>query len=212
MANRYTYQFNGSFKPKMSQIEGFVSIGTGGLLNYPPAYPVFPVATGATGGIVGSVQTGPPLGYLPGQATAAVPTGWQGGFSGAIGLLGAGVDGIQRVATGLYTFHLSDDWARLDSVQVSYLATPSGIPTGPRAFPTVSGMYAQDVGWYVAQHTVGLGNSVVTGGATLPFFPGPNPKNTIWIQFTDGGNIQDLNNSDGFFIDIRVRDSLAGVQ
>ena len=33
MANRYQYQFNASYKPKMVQIEGFVSIGTGGTVN-----------------------------------------------------------------------------------------------------------------------------------------------------------------------------------
>ena len=213
MANRYTYQFNGSFKPKMSQIEGFVSIGTGGLLNFPDAYPIFPVATGATGGVAGSVQTGAPRGLMPGQATASSPTGWVGaGFSGCVGLLGAGVDGIQRISTGLYAIKLSDDWARLDSIQVTYQATPSGIPTGTVGQVGFSGSPNAPVDWYLVQHTVGQGNSVVTGGMTLPFFPGPNPKNTIWIQFGRQTTAYELNNSDGFYVDIRVRDSLAGVQ
>lgn len=210
MANRYTHQFNGSFKPRMNQIEGFISIGTGGLLNCPDAYPVFPVATGATGGIVGSVQTGVPRGLMPGQATAGVPTGWGGGFSGTVGLIGAGLDGVQRVGTGLYALKLSDDWVRLDSVQVSYLASPSGVPTMIGGQVGFSGSPNQPLDWFVAQHTVGQGNTVMTGGVTLPLFPGGNPKNTIWIQFGRSAPAE-LSNSDGFYIDIRVRDSLAGV-
>jgi hypothetical protein len=212
MGNRYTHQFNGSFKPRMNQIEGFVSIGTGGLLNAIPAYPIFPVATGATGGLAGSVQTGVPLGLMPGQATASAPTGWNNnGFSGCVGLLGAGLDGIQRVGTGLYALKLSDDWVRLDSMQVTYLASPSGVPTGTLGQNGFSGSPLTSVDWNIAQHTVGLGNSVVTGGMTLPFYPGMNPKNTIWLQFTRNGPYE-LNNSDGFYIDIRLRDSTAGVQ
>ena len=213
MGNRYTHQFNASFKPRMHQMEGFISIGTGGLVNSIPAYPIFPVATGATGGVAGSVQTGVPLGLMPGQATAGVPTGWQGaGFSGVIGLLGAGAQGVQRVGTGLYALQLSDDYVRLDYIDINFVASPSGIATGALNPPGFSGSYQQDVGWYVTQHTVGLGNSVATGGMTLPVFPGPNPKNTIWIQFTQGGMTTELANSSGFFIDIRLRDSLAGVQ
>jgi hypothetical protein len=207
MANRYTYQFNGSLKPKMNQIEGFVSIGTGGTVNSPLAYPIFPVATGATGL---AVQTGPPLFPLPGQATAAVPTGWQGGFSGCVGLIGAGVQGVQRVGTGLMAIGLSDDWVSLDSLQVNIQTSPSGTPTGPIQ-PGFSGCYQADLGWCIAQHTVGLGNSVVTGGYTGFFNPGPNPKNMIWLQFTQGGQNADLPAGGGFYIDIRVRDSLAGV-
>lgn len=210
MANRYTYQFNGSFKPKMNQIEGFVSVGTGGLLNYPDAYPVFPVATGATGGL--GQQTGAPRGLMPGQVTGGVPTGWQGGFSGAVGLFGAGVDGIQRVGTGTYAIHLSDDWTRLDSIQVQGFAGASGVGTGALNPPGFSGSYQQDIGWVLLQHTVGAGNTVATGGMTLPVFPGMNPKNTIWIQFTQGGINSELNQGAGFFIDLRLRDSLAGVQ
>jgi hypothetical protein len=212
MGNRYTHQFNGSFKPRMVQIEGFVSIGTGGQLNWPDAYPIFPVATGATGGLAGSVQTGAPRGLMPGQATAGLPTGWQGaGFSGCVGLLGAGLDGVQRVGTGLYALKLSDDWVRLDSIQVSYQAGPSGIATGVAGSAGFSGSPNQPVDWYVVQHTVGAGNSVTTGGVTLPFFPGPNPKNTIWIQFGRSAPAE-LGNSDGFYIDIRVRDTQSGVQ
>ena len=209
MGNRYSYQFNASLKPKMSQIEGFVSIGTGGLLNYPPAYPIVPVATGATGTLG---QTGAPLGLMPGQATAGVPTGWQGGFSGAVGLIGAGLDGIQRVGTGLYALQLSDDWVRLDGATINLFAGASGgVPTGG-VTPGYSGMFQQDMGWYIKDHTIGLGNSIVTGGMTLPVFPGGNPKNRIYLQFTQGSAPADLANSSGFWIDLRVRDSLSGVQ
>lgn len=211
MANRYTYQFNGSFKPKMSQIEGFVSIGTGGLLNAPPAYPIFPVATGPTGGYQTATQTGAPLFVLPGQATAGVGTGWQGGFSGCVGLMGAGVLGIQRVATGLLAVVLQDDWVSLDSIQCNILSSPSGTPTGA-VLPGFSGAYQQDLGWFVAQHTVGQGNTVTTGGVTGFFVPGPNPKNTIWLQFMQGGSTSDLAPGAGFFLDIRVRDALNGVR
>ena len=105
---------------------------------------------------------------------------------------------------------LSDDWVALDSVNCNILTSPSGTPTGPIQ-PGFSGCYQQDLGWQVAQHTVGLGNTVQTGGYTLPVFPGPNPKNMIYIQFTQGGQTVDLPAGAGFFIDIRVRDSTAGV-
>lgn len=202
MANRYQYQFNGSLKPKMSQIEGFVSIGTGGLVNAPDAYPIFPVGTGATG-ISG--QTGVPRGLLPGSATAGVPTGWQGGFSGVIGMLGAGLAGVQRVATGAYVLVLQDDWAHLDSVQV--------IPLG--GFATVAvGTGGTGVGVSIVDHTVGLGNTVATGGVTGWLGAGVNPKNEIFIQFVSesSGLPVDLTKGSGFFVDIRLRDSLAGPQ
>lgn len=194
MANRYTYQFNGSFKPKMSQIEGFVSIGTGGLLNFPDAYPVFPVGTGATGA---AGQTGVPRGLLPGQATAALPTGWVGGFSGTLGMFGAGVQGLQRVATGFYALQLSDDWVRLDSIQVTPYTNATGVT---------------NISDLVVQHTVGLGNTVQTGGLTMPNFSSSNPKNTIYIQFHASGNQVDIPLGGGFWVDIRLRDSLNGPQ
>ena len=187
MANRY--QFNGSLKPKMSQIEGFVSIGTGGQVNFPDQS-----GLGTPSG--GSVSTGVPRGLLPGQATAGNPTGWLGGFSGVIGLLGAGVDGVQRISTGLYALHLQDDWVRLDSIQIS--------PFNP----------GTAVDWFVKEHTVGLGNTIATGGFTGILAAGNNPKNTVWIQFTSGASAlaQDLQLGGGFYVDIRVRDSLSGPQ
>jgi hypothetical protein len=189
MANRYTYQFNASYKPRMMQIEGFVSIGTGGLLNYPDQS-----GLGVPSG--GSVSTGLPRASLPGQATAAVPTGWVGGFSGAIGLYGAGVNSIARVATGAYRIELSDDYVRLDSCQVTPVAAGTGLDC------------------LIVDHTVGLGNSVVTGGATGALAKGFNPKNCIFIQFTSSGSqlTADITPGGGFFVDIRVRDSLVGPQ
>lgn len=100
MANRYTYQFNGSFKPKMMNLEGFVSIGTGGMVN----------AATASGTVIG---------LLPGSTVAGVPTGWVGGFSGTIGLYGAGVKSVARTSAGVYQVALEDDYVRLDSCQVS---------------------------------------------------------------------------------------------
>jgi hypothetical protein len=205
MANRYTYQFNGSFKPKMSQIEGFVSIGTGGMVNFPDAYPVFPVATGATG-IAG--QTGAPRGLMPGQATAGTPTGWSSGFSGVVGLYGAGLAGIQRVSTGAFVFQLSDDWVRLDSIQLDILSGASG------GAMNASASGALGIDWSIIDHTVGLGNSIGTGGVTGWLGAGNNPKNRIFVQFvnTVNGLPADLPLSSGFFVDIRVRDSLVGPQ
>lgn len=189
MANRYTYQFNGSFKPKMSQIEGFVSIGTGGQINFPDQ-----LGVGVPSG--GSVSTGLPRGLLPGQATAGVPTGWLGGFSGVIGMLGAGIDGVQRVSTGLYALHLQDDWVRLDSVQVNAFNPGTAVD------------------WFIKEHTVGLGNSIATGALTTLQLAGNNPKNEIWIQFTSGASAlpQDLQSGGGFFLDLRLRDTTAGPQ
>lgn len=193
MANRYGYQYTLQFKPKMASIEGFVSIGTGGLVNYPDAYPIFPVATGATGT---AGQTGAPRFLMPGQATAGVPTGWSGGFSGCIGLIGAGVKGIQRVATGFYAIGLEDDWCALDSFNATVFTGATG-STG--------------IADLVTQHTVGQGNTVMTGGYTLPVFPGPNPKNMIYVQFHANGPAVDIPPGGGIFLDIRLRDSLSGV-
>lgn len=197
MANRYTYQFNGSFKPKMSQIEGFVSIGTGGLPNS-----VIAIASG--GSIAG--HSGTYYGLLPGCATTGVPTGWVGTFSGAQGLYGAGVDGVSRVSTGLYSIKLSDDWVRLDSCQITpVLGAVAQLGGG------FTGVTMADVA--IAYHTVGLGNTITTG--TL------QAKNQIFVQFSSDNNITvgagsqvavDLPVSSGFFVDIRVRDSLAGSQ
>src|SRR5665213_1367639 len=111
MAERYQYQFNGNFKPRMINLEGFISIGTGGQINTPDQFGI-----GTPSGL--SVSTGAPRGLLPGQATAGVPTGWLGGFSGVVGALQAGLAGVQRVATGLYVLKLQDDFVRCSSVQV----------------------------------------------------------------------------------------------
>lgn len=187
MANRYTYQFNASFKPKMAQIDGFVSIGTGGMVNFPDQQGI-----GTPSG--GSVSTGLPRGLLPGQATAGLPTGWLGGFSGVLGMLGAGLAGVQRITTGTYALQLSDDWVRCDSVQI---------------LPFNAGT-ALDV--QVLENTVGLGNTIATGGMT-GIVTGNNPKNTIFIKFTTAAALaQDLDRSSGFYVFLRLRDSLNGPQ
>jgi hypothetical protein len=198
LANRYTYQFNGSYKPKMSQIEGFVSIGTGGLINYPDQS-----GLGTPSG--GSVQTGLPRGLLPGQATAGVPTGWQGGFSGTIGLLKAGVAGVARIATGLYSVLLEDDWVRLDSVQVEPCG--GGIAVGAGGQTGATSISAQ-----VLYHTVGLGNTVTTGFQGASGLVGLNLKNQIVIEFYVNSVNADLPASSGFFLSLRLRDSFAGCQ
>jgi hypothetical protein len=193
MANRYTHQFNASYKPQMKQIEGFVSVGTGGQVNFPDAYPVFPTATGPTG-VAG--QTGVPRFLQPGQATAGVPTGWVGGFSGLVGLIGAGVAGVQRVATGAYVVQLSDDYVSLNSVQVDLLS-------------------ATAMDWSVVDHTVGLGNSIATGGVTGWLGAGLNPKNRIFIQFFSASSpsyAADIVPGGGFWLDLRLKDSTSGTQ
>ena len=163
----------------MTNIEGFVSIGTGGLLNSVVGYNT------ASGTLVSS---GTYYGVLPGSSVAGAPTGWAGTFSGAIGLYGAGVDGISRTGTGSYSVHLSDDWYRLDSVQVTPVGGASlvaGVWSGPL-----------DIVGDVSYHTVGFGNSEAA-------------KNNIYIQFysPSTGVDVDLPLSSGFFIAIRTRDT-----
>lgn len=190
MANKYSFQFNASYKPKMAQIDGFVSIGTGGQVNFPDQS-----GLGTPSG--GSVSTGLPRGLLPGQSTLGVPTGWQGGFSGCIGLLGAGVQAVQRVGTGVFVVQLDSDYVRLDSCQIMPLT--GGVSGGIDA--------------NIIDHTVGLGNSISTGGMTGFQARGNNPKNCIFIQFSGAlGTPVDLASGSGFFLDIRVRDSLSGAQ
>lgn len=188
MANRYNYQYDLSYKPKMVQIEGFVSVGTGGQVNFPDQS-----GLGTPSG--GSVSTGLPRGLLPGQSTQGLPTGWLGGFSGCIGLLGAGVEGVQRVGTGLYALQLEDDYVRLDSVQVQLHNAGTGMTH------------------QIVDHTVGLGNSLATGGMT-GVVAGNNPKNTIFVQFlVSSTNLPgDIKSGGGFSIDLRLRDSLSGSQ
>jgi hypothetical protein len=111
MANHFGYQFNAGCKPKMVNIEGFVSIGTGGMVN-------------------AATASGTTYGILPGAPTGGVPTGWQGGFSGVIGLYGAGVQSIARTATGTYAVVLDSNYTRCDSVQVTYYAGASGSAQG----------------------------------------------------------------------------------
>ena len=199
MATRYQFQFSGNLKGKMTNIEGFVSVGTGGLPNFPDAYPVFPTATGPTG-FAG--QTGVPRGLMPGQATAGSPTGWVGGFSGAVGLYGAGIKAVQRVATGAYVVQLEDDWVRLESVQVDVLSGVSGAGA------------SGGLDWALVDHTVGFGNSIATGGVTGWLGAGINPKNRLFIQFINSitSLTQDIPINGGFTLDIRLRDTLAGAQ
>lgn len=194
MANRYSYQFNASLKPKMAQIEGFVSIGTGGQLNAPVIFPLS--ASGTFTG--GSQQTGYlSMALLPGQATAGLPTGWQGGFSGCWGLLGAGVAGIARVGTGMYAVQLQDDWCRLDSCQVEPYLGATGLTNLSAA---------------VVYHTVGLGNSQLSNTGATGVSMGGTMKNQIVIQFQNNGLGADHGAGGGFFLDIRLRDSTAGPQ
>src|ERR1700732_4039384 len=95
MANRYGYQFQGGCKPKMTNIEGRVMIGTGG---QPDA------------------QTASGTAYGPNA-----PSGWIGAYSGCIGLLRAGVASVQRTTTGTYLLGLESGWTRpLHSTQVCY--------------------------------------------------------------------------------------------
>ncbi len=203
MGNRYTYQFGGEFKPKMGNINGFVSIGTGGLPNAPMTYPYSAsgVYTGTT------VQTGfTSMALLPGQVTGGLPTGWQGGFSGTIGLYGAGVASVARVGTGTYAVQLSDDWCRLDSVQANPFIGVTGAATG-----SATGLQLTEYGASIISHNVGLGNSQAGGTGTTGVLLGGNTKNVILIQFYNGVE-KDLPSGGGFFLDLRVRDSTAGPQ
>ncbi len=161
--NRYTYQFNASFKPRMAQIEGFVSVGTGGLPN-------------------AATASGTVYGLLPGNTVLGTPTGWVGGFSGTVGLYGAGVASVARQATGTYAVLLSDDYVRLDSVQVQAVG-------------------ATGVDATVLKHTVGLGNSTAAKNVI-----------TIAFASSSTGQGVDLPSGAGFFLDVRVRDSSAGPQ
>lgn len=195
MANRYGYQFNMSLKPRMGNIDGFVSIGTGGLPNS-----VIGIASGGQ-----LAHSGTYYGIQPGAATAGVPTGWQGTYSGTSGLYGAGVAGISRIATGLYSVQLSDDWVRLDSCQVQTLdgtLFAQGGATSPAAV-TVG---------LIVNHSVGYGNTVTTGFAGVSGLVGANLKNQILIQFYTAGTIAELDKSAGFFMQLRLRDSLSGPQ
>ena len=213
----------------MTNIEGFVSVGTGGLLNSPvaissgvgnlagsrggsgtywgalPGYNATAIGTGAVGS--GTVVA---PGTTPG---AGAPTGWQGTFSGAIGLYGAGVDGIARCGVGYYAVQLSDDWVRLDSCQVQfalgqasglYPSTYTGVTTG---MGTGVGTGVLNICPEVVGNTIGLGNSQTTGGiGSLGL------KNQIFIQFTNAAGPVELPLSSGFYIQLRLRDSFAGPQ
>ena len=158
----------------MSQIEGFVSIGTGGTVNAA-------TASGTTYGLT--------------KGCSGVPTGWAGAYSGVLGLYGAGVNSVSRIATGTYAIALSDPWVRLDSIQVQ----PFQGSSGPSA------NFAE----YVVADTVGLGNSFANGLGPV----GSNP-NSIVIQFVHAATdvVNDLPVSAGFYIDLRLRDSLNGPQ
>lgn len=201
MAGRfYRNQFDTSYKGDEYQIEGFVSIGTGGQVNSLQQY----VGTGSPS--PGSPATGVPYGLLPNQATAGVPTGWAGagGWSGTWGLYGAGVDGVGRVSTGVYCIQLSEGFVRLDSVQVELFGCGTGIPGAAASGATWSAQ--------VLDHSVGFGNSLATGGMpTGPIVKGNLPKNMILISFVPGHfPASDLPLSSGFHLDMRLHDSLAG--
>ena len=203
MANRYTYQFPQQFKPKMAHVEGFVSIGTGGLLNTPLQFPT--TASGvATGGFLQTGFLG--MALMPGQATAGVPTGWQGGFSGALGLYGAGVQAIARIGTGTIAIQMSDDWVRCDSVQVEPYIGITGSPTG-----TASGTNLTAFGAAVTLNNIGLGNSQAVPTGSTGALIGGNLKNVLVLQFYNGIE-KDLPSGGGFYISFRLRDSTAGAQ
>lgn len=210
MANRYKFQFDSGIKPRMAHLEGFVSIGTGGLLNAPALFPYSAsgVYTGTT------VQTGfTSMPLMPGQVTGGVPTGWVGGFSGVMGLYGAGVDSIYKIPgnTGTYCVQLTDDWTHLEDIDVFYY---SGY-TGAAGFGA-SGLSVSTGGIqaWVTNHTVGIGNTVATGqglgsGVAFPAGQdagGPN-KNRIYIQFGS-----QLPAGSGFWLQVWLRDSLSGPQ
>lgn len=109
MSSRYAYQFQGGSKARMTNIEGFVSVGTGGMVNTI-------TASGTSWGLT--------------KGVSGVPTGWQGGYSGVIGLYGAGVASVARTATGTYAVVLQDSFVRLDSCQVQYFSGSSGTSQG----------------------------------------------------------------------------------
>lgn len=203
MANRYKYQFGGDPKPNMNSINGFVSIGTGGLPNTPMPFPLS--ASGVYTGT--SIQTGfLGMALLPGQATAGIPTGWVGGFSGTIGLYGAGVASVARIGTGTYAIQLSDDWCRLDSCQANPYIGVTGAATG-----SATGVQLTEYGASIIYHNVGLGNSQQNPTGTTGSIIGGSQKNIIVIQFYNGIE-RDLPSGGGFFLDVRVRDSTAGPQ
>jgi hypothetical protein len=188
LANRSLEQFQYGFKNDMVEITAFVSIGTGGLVNAPDQF-------GLGTPSAGSVSTGPPRGLLPGQMTAGVPTGWAGGFSGVQGGLKQGIAGIQRVSTGTYAIQLEDDYVALHNCQVQPMTNAPGCTS---------------ISDLLIGHTVGVGNSVTTGGLTAYVFPGPNPKNTLWIQFHASGNQVDIPLGGGFYIQLNLKNSFVG--
>ena len=210
MANRYGYQFGVDLKDKMTNIEGFVSVGTGGLPNSVVAIP-------SGGSIAGN--SGTYWGLLPSQATQGVPTGWVGTFSGTWGLYGAGVAGVQRIATGLYSLLLQDDWVRLDSVQVMAVggAVLPGV-SGGIGSTGVNGVSGGSWDISIPYFTVGAGNSQTTGAQGSGI--GNQLKNQVLVQFSQNSAVGgtgvsaavavDLPLSSGFFVSLRVRDSGPG--
>lgn len=195
MAQRYGYQFQNGMKPRMTNVEGWVSIGTGGLPNS--------VVGIASGGQLAS--SGTYYGILPGAATAGAPTGWKGTFSGTVGLYGAGVAGVARVGTGMYSIMLSDDWVRLDSVQ---LQVGNGLQNAAGGATAAANVIVSEV----VTNTVGYGNTVTTGFAGASGLVGLNLKNQIIVRFTSSGTGVDLPSGGAFYVQLRLRDTQAGPQ
>jgi hypothetical protein len=119
---------------------------------------------------------------------------------------------------------LSDNYVRLDSVQVMPVGGATAENNGG-----ATGVLGIDAN--VPYYTVGQGNTVTTGAISqsasgpntvgMSGLVGQNLQNQVLVQFSQaqGGasgassNVAvDLPLSSGFFIALRLRDSLAGVQ
>lgn len=95
-------------KPRMSNIEGRVMVGTGG-------QPDAQTASGTTYG-------------------GSLPSGWIGAYSGCIGLIKAGVGSVTRTTTGTYLLGIESGYTRpLHSAQTTFYsgATASIGASGP---------------------------------------------------------------------------------
>lgn len=177
MADRYLRQFTKTYQVGMVGIQGYIGVGTGGSVN-------------------AATASGTTWGPFLNQASGSIPTGWQNnitvssgpanlggyGFSGVQGLYGAGVNGVARIATGIYNIQLSDSFYKCDSVQVSQFVA-SGVATLDTA---------------VIGNTVGYGNTAAG-------------NNIITIQFTSSitGVGVDIANGGGFYVDIQLRNASA---
>ena len=99
MADRYLNQFDKNYQRGVVHVQGYVGVGTGGMVN-------------------AATASGTTWGPFLSQPSGSVPTGWQGGFSGTQGLYGAGVAAVSRISTGIYNVQLSDSFYKCDSVQI----------------------------------------------------------------------------------------------